>query len=235
MSNQTWTFLRLIWGEWASRVTGSLSAILVLIGLSISFAGAAGARIPADSIIQLATWIFAAICGGQAACSVWAREHWARVVAEEKLKPCGLRLQFDSEAALTSDPPGQLRRLLFASITNETANPLDRVMLQAVITAENGGEYAYPLREPFSLLVDENKRVPVLEYNLEVDRHLVLPIFWRKTNDQWTREPGGVSSRRSCCDSVPGAFFCNARRAPRGHTKIRGEPLAVRCHSLRWL
>lgn len=191
-SNQVWTFLRLIWGEWASRVTGSLSAILVLLGLSISFAGAAGEKIPADSIIQLATWVFAAICGGQAAYRVWAREHSARVVAEEQSKPGGLRLQFGNEAALTSDPPGQLRRLLFASVTNETGHPLDHVILQAVITADNGGEYAYPLCEPFSLLVDENKREPVLEYNLEGDRDLVLPIFWRQTNDQWIREPGGL-------------------------------------------
>ena len=28
-----WVFLRLIWAEWSSRVTGSLSAILVLVGL----------------------------------------------------------------------------------------------------------------------------------------------------------------------------------------------------------
>jgi len=85
MRHQIWTFLRLVWGEWASRVTGSLSAILLLLGLVISIAGAFGVRVPADSIIQFAIWILAAICGGQAAYSVWARERVARDQAEAQL------------------------------------------------------------------------------------------------------------------------------------------------------
>lgn len=76
-----------MWAEWASRVTGSLSAILVLTGLGISIAGAFGAKVPADSIIQLGTWLLAAICGGQAAFSVWAREHKQKLYLDEKLTP----------------------------------------------------------------------------------------------------------------------------------------------------
>jgi hypothetical protein len=85
MRRRVWTFLRLVWAEWSSRVTGSLSAILVLLGLGINVAGAFGAHIPADSIIQLGTWILAAICGAQAAYSVWAREREARISAEAEL------------------------------------------------------------------------------------------------------------------------------------------------------
>jgi hypothetical protein len=75
MRSRVWTFIRLIWGEWASRVTGSLSAVLVLAGLGVSLAGTFGARIPSDSIIQLGTWLLAAICGGQAAYTVWKKEN----------------------------------------------------------------------------------------------------------------------------------------------------------------
>ena len=80
-------------------------------------------------------------------------------------------------AALTQDPPGRLRRLLFASVKNETGSLLDSCRLQAIITTNSGREHAYPLCEPFPLLVDEQKEEPVLEYNLAGDRHLVLPIF----------------------------------------------------------
>jgi hypothetical protein len=87
MRRQIWIFLHLVWGERASRVTGSLSAILVLLGLGISVAGAFGAKIPADSAIQLGTWLLAAICGGQAAYSVWSREHAKTLSLEARLTP----------------------------------------------------------------------------------------------------------------------------------------------------
>src|SRR6516225_7516984 len=94
MQHPVWTFLRLVWSEWASRVTGSLSAILVLLGLGISLAGAFGVQVPAASIIQLATWFLAAACGGQAAYAVWAKEREARNVAELKLRHAyGLSLE----------------------------------------------------------------------------------------------------------------------------------------------
>jgi hypothetical protein len=79
--------------EWSSRVTGSLSAILIFLGLGISVAGAFGAKIPADSIVQLATWLLAAICGGQAAYSVWGRERQARSEAEERVAEAEERLK----------------------------------------------------------------------------------------------------------------------------------------------
>jgi hypothetical protein len=85
MRRQIWTFLGLVWSEWSSRVTGSLSAVLVLLGLGISVAGVAGVTVPAVSIIQIATWLLAAICGGQAAYAVWARERSARANAETAL------------------------------------------------------------------------------------------------------------------------------------------------------
>jgi hypothetical protein len=85
MRYQVWIFLRLVWGEWASRVTGSLSAVLLLLGLGISVASAFGVAIPAQSILQIATWLLVAICGGQAAYAVWARERAARDQAEAEL------------------------------------------------------------------------------------------------------------------------------------------------------
>jgi hypothetical protein len=97
MQHTVWTFLRLVWSEWASRVTGSLSAVLVLLGLGISLAGTFGAQIPAASIIQLATWLLAAACGGQAAYAVWGKEREARNAAEAKLvaHACGVSFEFE--------------------------------------------------------------------------------------------------------------------------------------------
>jgi len=116
----------------------------------------------------------------------------ARLTAEENLKPGGLKLSFDAASVLTQDPPGRLRRVLLASVKNETGAPLDSCTIQAIITAVDGREHAYPLCEPFSLLVDELKEKPVLEYDLAGDRRLVLPIFWKKRHTEWTREPGGL-------------------------------------------
>lgn len=107
MWHQAWTFLRLIWGEWASRVTGSLSAVLLIVGLGISIASAAGVKVPAQSLLQIATWLLVAICGGQAAYAVWARERVARDRAEAEL------------AALRGNTPGN-------SMPPENTNPLHR-------------------------------------------------------------------------------------------------------------
>jgi hypothetical protein len=80
-------FLRLVWAEWSSRVTGSLSALLVLLGLGISITSAFGIKIPSEGIIQLATWLLAAICGGQAAFSVWTNERKEVVKLQTRLEP----------------------------------------------------------------------------------------------------------------------------------------------------
>ena len=87
MQKQVLAFLGLVWAEWSSRVTGSLSAMLVLLGLGLSIAGAFGATVPGESIIQIATWTLAAICGGQAAFSVWARERKTVDELKEKIRP----------------------------------------------------------------------------------------------------------------------------------------------------
>jgi hypothetical protein len=80
-------FLGLVWAEWSSRVTGSFSALLVLLGLGLSIAGAFGATVLGESIIQVATWTLAAICVGQAAFSVWARERKTVDELKEKIRP----------------------------------------------------------------------------------------------------------------------------------------------------
>jgi hypothetical protein len=78
MRREIWTFLKLVAAKWASLVTGAFSALLALLGLGINIVGAFGIKIPSDSVIQLATWILAAICGGYAAFSVWHGEHMSR-------------------------------------------------------------------------------------------------------------------------------------------------------------
>src|SRR5258708_23516056 len=89
------TFLRLVYAEWASLVTGSFSAGLVVLGLAISIAGALGKPIPNEPIVQLATWTLAVLCGGRAAFSVWVREHDTRMVAQAHLSRPELDIEFD--------------------------------------------------------------------------------------------------------------------------------------------
>jgi hypothetical protein len=103
-----------------------------------------------------------------------------------------LRLLFDNRTALTQDPPGRLRHLVFVSVINDARTVLDSCILQGIITLENGGEHAYPLCAPFSLLIDEHKVKPVLEYPLDDERHLIMPIFWKQAKGEWKREPGGL-------------------------------------------
>ena len=96
-------FLRLVYAEWASLVTGAFSAILIVLGLGVSIASAIGIQIPSESIIQIATWTLAAVCGGRAAYSVWAREYDQRIELEHRrtAEPAGnfRAIQAQSEIA----------------------------------------------------------------------------------------------------------------------------------------
>jgi hypothetical protein len=94
---RSWTFLRLVWNEWSTRVTGSLSAILVLLGLAISIASIFGVAIPGEAMLQFGTWAIAAVCGGQAAYSVWKRENQKVLELEKRLARLELDIQFDPE------------------------------------------------------------------------------------------------------------------------------------------
>jgi hypothetical protein len=91
-------FLRLVWAEWSTRVTGSLSAVLLLLGLGISVTSAFGVTIPSEGIIQLATWLLAAICGGQSAFSVWNNERKKVAALQNRLEP-KIRLFLYSDVA----------------------------------------------------------------------------------------------------------------------------------------
>jgi hypothetical protein len=108
-----WTFLRLVYAEWASLVTGSFSAGLIVLGFAISIASALGKPILGGPIVQLATWVLAVICGGVAAFSVWTREHDARMQAEARLVRPELDIEFDPEnipeCRLGSSPVMQFR------------------------------------------------------------------------------------------------------------------------------
>lgn len=141
MRYQIWNFLRLIWSEWASRVTGSLSAILVLLALGISIAGAMGHAIPAGPFVETATWVIAAVCGGQAAFAVWARERAARNEADAALgairakAPIELKILFDEEDGRFVRPIkthlGVLGERYFVGIRNEGRATLHGVTLRA--------------------------------------------------------------------------------------------------------
>jgi len=81
----SWRFLRLVYAQWSSLVTGSFSAVLVVFGLGFSIATALGANVPGSAIIQIGTWILAGLSGGRAAFVVWKREYLAKETAEKEL------------------------------------------------------------------------------------------------------------------------------------------------------
>ena len=128
MQKQIPIFLGLVWAEWSSRVTGSFSALLVLLGLGISIAGAFGLKIPSESIIQLATWALAAICGGQAAFSVWARERRNVTSLEDRLAP-------KIKLFLSSDPLNQTTGIEFAEGEKGQIIPYVQVCVEPLTNA----------------------------------------------------------------------------------------------------
>jgi hypothetical protein len=168
------TFLRLIWGEWSSRVTGSASALLILLGFGISIAGITGTKIPYDSTIQLATWVLALICGGQAAYATWARERNAREIAENaaaKLQELGISVigisdyDFDAflhvaEIEVRNDSIRELGNCLavvtdiFRDGSKEPIRELPLALRTALNRKRNGGG-------PFYLRPGQTKKIPV--------------------------------------------------------------------------
>ena len=78
-TQHTKTFLHLIWRDRASRLTGSLCVIFILLGVGISATDAAATNI--------ALWVLATICGGRTAYSVWLREHNERLWYQNRIYP----------------------------------------------------------------------------------------------------------------------------------------------------
>jgi hypothetical protein len=170
MQHPIWTFLRLVWGEWSSRVTGSLSAVLVLLGFGISIAGITGSKIPHDSTIQLATWILAAVCGGQAAYATWARERNARQAAEDafsRITTLGIAItgitqyQGDRAQIVELEAKNESIEELLNCIAMVTEIFRDGKMIEA-------RELPMPLRcvlrgpgGPFDLKPGQSKRIPI--------------------------------------------------------------------------
>jgi hypothetical protein len=115
----------LVLAEWSSLVTGAFSAVLVLLGLGISVAEAFGVKIPANPIIQLATWFFAAICGGYAAFSVWRRERLAKEALNARLTP---------KIAISYDPTKSQCRSISTFTDQFGRNPKDGMCFRLEIS-----------------------------------------------------------------------------------------------------
>ena len=126
MWNRIWTFLGLVWGEWSSRVTGSISAVLVLLGLFLSIASEVGPNVPASPFLQLGTWVLAIACGGIAAYTVWAKEYARRVALENRLRP-RIKLRYDPTIASCRAIP-----TLFGIAPNQTKGVAFRIQVENV-------------------------------------------------------------------------------------------------------
>lgn len=157
------TFLRLVYAEWASLVTGSFSAGLVLLGLAISIAGALGKPIPNEPIVQLATWTLAVLCGGRAAFSVWVREHDTRMVVEAHLARPELDIEFDPEnipeCRLGSPPVMQFRMKVSNFRSGRTVrNCQGRVEFVERLSPSNGtGPYVEKVPLTWALQINQHR------------------------------------------------------------------------------
>jgi hypothetical protein len=160
---QLGTFLRLIGAEWASLVTGSLSAILVFLGLGISIAGAAGVAVPQAAIIQVATWAFAAICGGWASYSVWVRERATREEAETRLaqqsaphlQEARKRFVDDAVKNLTPSAVYALKIMVITGRPTDHINEFDALEKEGLIVREFAGPRGLKIRDELSVAIQD--------------------------------------------------------------------------------
>ena len=196
-------FLRLVYAEWASLVTGAFSAILIVLGLGVSIASAFGVQIPSESTIQIATWALAAVCGGGAAYSVWAHEHDKKIELENKLAAKksdiaigihdGLAYEelFDEEGLRL--PP---TKSFVARLTNKGEKFLEKCQICFGMGIDKQSNY--PTTKYFELRPGETKNLPILrvkdvaqrQRNDQDDRHALLYIL-RGMDGDWKITRGG--------------------------------------------
>src|SRR5436853_5641132 len=67
MQSQVWEFVRLLWAEWKSGVTGPTSAVLFVVGLVAGMAGVLGVELPAAKITLPLSWVVAVVAGFRSA------------------------------------------------------------------------------------------------------------------------------------------------------------------------
>src|SRR5947208_12199544 len=85
MQSQVWEFVRLLWAEWKSGVTGPTSAVLFVVGLVAGMAGVLGVELPAAKITLPLSWVVAVVAGFRSAYAVWSKERTARLAVEKRL------------------------------------------------------------------------------------------------------------------------------------------------------
>jgi hypothetical protein len=142
-------FLGLVWAEWSSRVTGSLSALLVLLGLGLSIASAFGVTIPNDALIQTATWILAAACGGQAAYSIWHTESQKVLVLQERFRQ-KLKLSFSmtDPGCVRPNTKFRLRATSLGRAFDSSSSSFSHIAMAPLepytIATTTGAIYSYP-------------------------------------------------------------------------------------------
>ena len=136
-------------------MTGSLSAILILLGFGISIAGMTGTKVPYDSTIQLGTWVLAAVCGYQAAYAIWARERHAREISDTRLSE--LRAAGISITSITDYYFDQYIHIVEIEVKNISINEAGNCAVMVTEIFKNSAKE--PIRElPLPLCTSLNKR-----------------------------------------------------------------------------
>jgi hypothetical protein len=174
-------FLRALMSSWFTGMSGPLSVPLAIAAVFVS-----------GDVAKALLGLTAFACFWGASYGVWAREHTARVAAEKKSSIQGLDLSFHDVSVMVLDPDRPRRTRVYLTVKNISGSPLGSCRIQLRLLTPNDYSHTYPIGSSFSLLVDEDKHVPILEYNIdEDDHHILIPIFGGD-EDAWSDNGGLV-------------------------------------------
>lgn len=191
-----WTFVRRIVTEWASGVTGNLSAVLFVIGLIfgvLSLFGVTASLYPIVNLIsEIAPWVLAVACILQAAYGAWKKENTLVTELQEKIRP-KITLTFDLQSA--DCVIRTVIRTRARKTTSTSTSSIHSIMLPTPLNTT-----LVPMGP--SAIVDYNEGIRCVYYRLRVETdaiidvdncrgHLVNVERWK--NDRYIRIFGGYS------------------------------------------
>lgn len=164
-------FVREIASSWFTLMSGGLSVPACALGVYASNVWA-----------QIGFAITAFVCVWGAAYRIWARERGVRIALEEKLKPVGLNIKLSDIQPIDGNFPHPLRRTVLLSVKNNSGNLVSECYLKGRYSEEDE-LFSTQVSEPFRLLVDDQKEICALYFDVEQDRHILMPSFSSKYKD----------------------------------------------------
>jgi hypothetical protein len=153
-----WRFIRLVLSNWSSRVTGPLSAILIITGIGLNVARSFGIIVPIT--LESLTWLFAIVCVVQAVYSVWYKEYIAHRELLSRIRP-KLKCDFDSTLTGCIQKGVRITRGSSSSTTTSTTSQLSLFWSGDLRTVQPTGPSLFVSAHPIS--------TPATYYRIKVD------------------------------------------------------------------